>query len=165
MKRNWIVASIVATVLVGGAVAFATTPSGVLEAPVLATGMFPDDVDVKFKLNQGGGTEVVKALDPSNAMVQKIVIQPGGHTGWHTHPGPVVVVVAAGELTYIPADDPTCTGTTYPAGTSFLDPGHGHVHIAYNFGETNLELYALYFEVPGGAGTQRIDAADPGTCD
>jgi hypothetical protein len=87
------------------------------------------------------------------------------HTGWHTHPGPVVVVVASGELTYYRADDPTCTGITYSAGSAFIDPGHGHVHIARNLSASeNLELYATYFEVPPGAGSQRIDAPDPGNC-
>jgi hypothetical protein len=99
-------------------------------------------------------------------LVQKIVIGPGGHTGWHSHPGPVVVVVASGELTFYAAEDPTCTGIAYPAGSAFVDPGHGRVHIARNLSTTeDLEFYATYFEVPAGvAGAQRIDAPDPGNC-
>jgi quercetin dioxygenase-like cupin family protein len=167
MKRKWIAAAIGAAVLVlGAAVAVATPGSGIVEAPVLARGSFTDDVGIKFTLKGPGGTQILNAKDPSEALVQKIVIGPGGHTGWHSHPGPVVVVVASGELTFYDAEDPTCTGIAYPAGSAFVDPGHGHVHIARNLSTTeNLELYATYFEVPPGvAGAQRIDAPDPGTC-
>jgi quercetin dioxygenase-like cupin family protein len=166
MKRIWTAVAIgAAALLLAGAVALATPGAGVLEAPVLGRGSFSDDVGIKFMLKGNGGTQIINAKDPSEAFVQKIVIAPGGHTGWHTHPGPVVVVVASGALTYYPADDPTCTGITYPAGSAFVDPGHGHVHIARNLGSTNLEFYATYFEVPPGVGTQRIDAPDPGHCD
>ena len=166
MKRVWMGSAIcAAALLLVGAVAVATPGSGILEAPVLGRGSFTDDVGIKFMLKGPGGTEIINSKDPSQALVQKIVIGPGGHTGWHSHPGPVVVVVASSELTYYRADDPTCTAISYPAGSAFVDPGRGHVHIARNLSTTdNLVLYATYFEVPPGAGTQRIDAPDPGNC-
>jgi len=165
MKRSWMAATAgMAALVLVGTVAVATPGSGVLEAPVLGRGSFTDNVGIKFTLKKDGGTNVINAKDPSQAMVQKVVLGPGGHTGWHTHPGPVVVVVASGELTYYDADDPTCTGVTYPAGSAFLDPGHGHIHIARNLSTSdNLVLYATYFEVPAGQ-TQRLDAPDPGNC-
>ena len=45
------------------------------------------------------GTQVLHVLNAQDTVVQQIVFGPGGHTGWHSHPGPVVVLVAQGELT------------------------------------------------------------------
>jgi quercetin dioxygenase-like cupin family protein len=95
--------------------------------------------------------------------MQQIVIAPGGSTGWHSHPGPAVVLVKAGELTLYSSEDPTCTGETYSAGTGFVDSGQGHVHIARNLSQSPTELWVTYFDVPAGESV-RIDVADPGTC-
>lgn len=123
----------------------------------------------------------VKIREPRNTdfLHQRITIAPGGHTGWHSHPGAVLVTVKTGTLTFIGVsghgdhddddDDDDGNGRTrcvtvvYPAGSSFVDAGHGHVHIARNLGATPVELWATYTGVPPGVpGAQRIDAADPG---
>ena len=36
---------------------------------------------------------------PCDTAYQQLTIPPGGHTGWHTHPGPTFVAVAQGEGT------------------------------------------------------------------
>jgi quercetin dioxygenase-like cupin family protein len=143
--------------------ALATPGSGILSAPVLARASFADPVDIKFKV---GGLERdnIHVRDAQETVMQQIVIGPGGHTGWHSHPGPAVVLIKAGELTLYSSDDPTCTGRTYSAGQAFIDSGQGHVHIARNLSQTqNTEVLVTYFDVPVG-GLFRIDAADPGTC-
>ena len=133
-----------------------TPAGGVISAPILARGDFIDDVGVKLKFSTNFGTGVSEAADAGEVIVQEITIAPGGTTGWHSHPGPVVVVVKAGALTYVREDHGTCFETVYAAGTAFVDPGQGHVHTAYNRGSDNLVLYATYFDV--GAGTSpRID--------
>lgn len=152
--------------LAAGAVpgpAFATPPSGVLSAPVIARGAFADSTDVKFKIT-GHGQQVIHVTNAGDTVVQQIVIGPGGYFGWHSHPGPVVVVVKSGQLAFYEADDPTCTPRIYVAGQVFVDSGQGHVHFALNPSATaNLELWATYFDVPPGA-AQRIDAPNPGNC-
>lgn len=100
--------------------------------------------------------------DAIDVATQSITITPGGHTGWHSHPGPVFVTIAAGTMTFYDADDPTCTPILYETGDSFVDRGGGHVHIARNEGTTNLVLSATYL-VPVGAAV-RTDAANPGNC-
>jgi hypothetical protein len=58
MKRKWMAVAIGATVIVlSAAVAVATPGSGILEAPVLARGLFTDDVGIKFTLKGPGGTQ------------------------------------------------------------------------------------------------------------
>ena len=154
-----------ATALAVVGVALATPPGGVKSAPVHARGDFPDRVDAKFKFRppDGGGLSVANARGAGEVAVQQIVIEDGGHTGWHSHPGPVVVVVKSGAVTYVTADDESCEGRTYAAGEAFVDAGQGHVHIARNQSGEDVELWATYFDVPPG-GAFRIDAEDPGTC-
>lgn len=141
----------------------ATPSSGILSAPVVARAAFADPTDVKFKVDTSG-QEVILVANSQDTVMQQIVIGPGGHTGWHSHPGPVVVLVKAGTLTFYSGDDPSCTPRTYAAGQAFVDSGQGHVHIARNLSATqNVELWATYFDVPVGGG-MRLDAPDPGNC-
>ncbi|HEX5588954.1 MAG TPA: cupin domain-containing protein [Candidatus Limnocylindrales bacterium] len=134
----------------------AATPGSAAVGTILGVGTLPAGVKIHtddLKLSTRDDVQVV---------TQTITIAPGGHTGWHSHPGPVFVTITAGTMTFYDADDPSCTPGTYATGDSFVDPGGGHVHIARNEGAVNLVLYATYL-VPVGAAI-RTDVADPGTC-
>jgi len=130
--------------------ALATPGSGTASA-VLARGTLDGHVKLKVRHHR------------SDVVVQQVTIAPGGTTGWHTHPGPAVVVVKAGSFTLYDGDDRTCTGKTYSAGQVFIDPGRGHVHIGRNQGSDNVELNVTFLDVPVG-GEARIDAPAPGNC-
>jgi quercetin dioxygenase-like cupin family protein len=148
---------------VTAAAIYMTPGTNILSAPVLARATFADPTDVRFKIKDGNET-VINAPNSGQTLVQQIVIGPNGATGWHSHPGPVVVLIKQGTMSFYDADDPTCTVRTYTAGQAFVDKGQGHVHIARNESSTdNLELFATYFDVPAGQ-PFRIDAPDPGTC-
>ena len=164
VKKQLTVAAVAAVICAGvTATVLATSGSRVLSATVFARAAFADPVDLKFKVD-GGAQEVIHARNAQDTVVQQVVIGPGGHTGWHSHPGPVVVLVKAGALTFYDSEDAACTPRTYTAGQAFIDSGQGHVHIARNESTTeNLELWATYFDVPPGAGF-RIDAPNPGNC-
>ena len=154
-------AATAAFVLMTGPAA-ATPGSGVVGA-VVARGDFADPVDIKFKVMEGN-QEVIHAPNARQTVMQSIVIAPGGHTGWHSHPGPVVVLVKSGELTLYADHDGTCEARTYTIGQAFIDRGQGHAHIAFNTSAgANTELWVTYFDVPPG-GAFRIDAPDPGNC-
>ena len=43
-------------------------------------------------------------------------IDPGGTTGWHTHPGPSLILVVSGQVTNYTTEDRNCAGHTYTAG-------------------------------------------------
>jgi quercetin dioxygenase-like cupin family protein len=158
------------TFVVAGAAVFAavagtaraTSSSGVVSAAIQARAAFADPVDIKFKVGAG---EVIHVRESRDTVMQKIVLGPGGHTGWHSHHGPAVVLVKAGALTLFSGDDPTCTGRTYPAGQAFVDSGQGHVHIGRNLSSTDdVELWVTYFDVPPPPGSVRVDVDDPGNC-
>ena len=150
------VASATVLVLVFAGSALGTPGGSVISAPILARGDFDTQVDIKVKFERDGSINVSNAPDAGEVVVQEVTIGPGGTTGWHSHPGPVVVVVKQGTLTYTRADGGVCTSTPYSAGTAFVDPGQGHAHTAFNFGTNNLVLIATYFDVPVG-GSPRID--------
>jgi len=100
----------------------------------------------------------LKSHDNTDIAVANVTIAPGGSSGWHAHPGPVIVVVKTGTVTFYHANDPTCTGTAHPAGTVFIEEG-GDVGIARNEGTVEVSNAVSYF-VPMGS-LPRIDAADP----
>jgi len=142
--------------------ALATPPSGIVSAPVIVRTSFVDPADVKFK-TAGEHREVIHAPDLRETVIQQIIIAPGGHTGWHSHPGPAVAQIKTGALTIYSSEDSTCAPRTYSAGQAFIDPGQGHVHLGRNLGSENVEVWVTYFDVPAG-GSPRVDAANPGNC-
>jgi len=94
---------------------------------------------------------------PSEIRIVTRTIAPGGHSGWHSDPGPVVIAVNAGAATWYDAAD--CVPHIYPAGTGYLEPPR-HAHLVRNDGDSNLELIALFLSPPGVP--TRIDEPDPG---
>ena len=156
-RRNKRVMLILGTVLLMLAAASAVNviPSAALDPPpppiaaepLTARSVFPDEVDMKFKLKHpGGGTMVINVDDPSRTVDVKYTVQPGAQFPWHSHYGPVIVNIVSGSLTYVPAG--TCEERTYSAGESFVDAGHGHVHTAFNPGSAPTVFIATFFEAP-----------------
>jgi len=129
-------------------VAVATPGIGILSSPVHARGT----LDARQVVNSKSGVHL-KTKGSVDVATQQIVMEGGGSTGWHSHPGPVVVTVKSGALRLIYADDPTCEGTVYEAGDSFIDRGDAVTHIARNVSPTaQVEFWATYL-VPGAPGT------------
>jgi len=98
----------------------------------------------------------------SDLYVQSNVWQPGGSTGWHTHPGHSLITVTAGAVTAYMGDDPDCTPHVYTVGMGFVDPGDGHVHIIRNEGSVVAQTITVQL-IPANA-VRRIDVANPGNC-
>ena len=92
-----------------------------------------------------------------------MVIEPGGHTGWHSHPGPALVTIQEGTFTLYDGDDRKRRPHQYGPGQAFVDEGGGHVHIGRNEGTVTVKLLVTFI-VPVGA-APRIDVPDPGNCD
>jgi quercetin dioxygenase-like cupin family protein len=98
----------------------------------------------------------------SDVYVTQHTFPVGAHTGWHTHPGPSLITVVAGELTVYESDSPNCTPTVYHTGESFTDVGCGDVHLVRNEGSVEAQDVAVQI-VPAGA-LRRIEADQPATC-
>ena len=115
----------------------------------------------KIKRTTGDWQLEIKAKDPLDVAVQSIMFQPGGQSGWHSHPGPVFIQVVSGTMTFYESDDPTCSPIVRTAGQGFLDVGE-HAHIARNESAAPATNVVTYFAPPGAA--LRIDQPAPGTC-
>lgn len=172
MKHKRLTAGALAVTVgaVGVGTAIATPGTGILGAPILARGTLEADHGHHHGQTHKRHKPVKITLNkPSDVAVQQVTIAPGGSTGWHSHPGPAVVIVKSGSFTLYDGDDRNCRGTTYsvdpasPVGKVFIDEGRGHVHIGRNEGSTNTELYVTYLDLPADA-LPRIDVPDPGNC-
>jgi quercetin dioxygenase-like cupin family protein len=129
-------------------VAVATPGSGVTVEPVAAARVARD-----FRILQGDGLGVV---------IARFTIDPGGTTGWHTHPGQALVAVQSGELTLYRSVDGECRRRTFGPGEGFVEIPP-IVHIAKNEGDVPLVFGATLFRIPA-SGVTRIDQPDPGVC-
>jgi quercetin dioxygenase-like cupin family protein len=139
------------------ATALATPGSGVTST-LFAVGTFHEleaktlSSDWQARINTKGVTDV---------HILENRIAPGGTFGWHSHPGPSIVVVKSGALTLYRGDDRACTPHVIAAGSGFVDDG-GDVHVVRNEGSVEAVVYVTSL-VPQGAG-RRIDEPSPGTC-
>lgn len=153
--------TIVATFLVSAVMA--TPASGTLSSTLLARAAFEDPVDIKIKVTDGS-QEVIHLPAAQDTVIQQVILAPGGQSGWHSHPGPVVVLVKSGELTIYDGESSQCVAHTYVAGQAFIDRGQGHPHLAANLSTTsNTEMWFTYFDIPPGV-SPRIDVPNPGNC-
>ncbi len=123
------------------------TLAGIMIPPQIALAD-PTGLDV-VPLAQGFSTQHqvrLQAKGPNDVLQAKLVFQPGGDTGWHTHPGPVIVVVKSGALTETKSNG--CV-TVHPAGSVFYESA-GEVHRAVNQTGTVTEVYVTFIS-PAGA--------------
>lgn len=111
--------------------AFGVCVVGVLASP--AVGVTPTLIGrgtyEPFKVRTPNDSSIdvdVKAKTPVDIVVRTHDYEPGGSTGWHTHPGPVFITVLEGSVTFYEADDPTCTPNVVYAGEGYVDTGRGH---------------------------------------
>jgi quercetin dioxygenase-like cupin family protein len=152
---RWLVVAVVLVALaVPVGVAAATPSQGVTPTPI-GRGTFGERAKVH--------TPTIKAkIKPSDFVVLSLHFAPGATTGWHTHPGPAMVVVQEGTFTLYNASDPKCRPHRYGPGQAFVDRGGGNVHIGRN--ETDLPVRVVVtFVIPVGA-APTISAPNPGTC-
>ena len=134
-------------------------PVGGFVSTLLARGSFGDQINLKLRLKGDRGTDVVHVNDMGDMVMSRITIQPNNSLPWHSHPGPAFVTVTAGTLTVVDGD--TCEARTYGVGASFIDPGQGHVHIAFNGGSTEMVLHVTYVGVPAGT-SPLLPTTNPG---
>ncbi len=143
--------------IAGAGAVQATAPSGVVGTN-LAVGTF-GEIDAKT-LTSDWQARIETKGDSDLYMVQN-VFAPGASFGWHSHPGPSLVIVKTGALTLYKADDPTCAPHVVTAGHGFVDNGHD-THLVRNELSTETVVYVVSL-VPQGA-ARRIDEPAPAMC-
>ena len=157
MKRpTALVMAAAATLTLAASTTAAATPAAGLKSELLvrsAAGEFRlADRDMRFFLRAGSPTDI--------ALV-RATLDPGGETGWHTHPGRSMVMVETGQMTTQEAHHRNCVTNTVPAGQGFEHPEGPHNFI--NRGTDQLVFYVTYF-VPAGATPLLLDTTPPRAC-
>lgn len=157
-KKTWkpILAGVFAACAFGGialGIAWATPGLGI-STTILSGPTLLDEINVHSETHR----VKIKTKGVSDVYTVYNRIVPGGHTGWHSHPGPSIISVKSGQATEYDGDDPDRTPVVHPAGTSFVDDGR-HAHLIRNEGCTDLELVAFQI-LPAGA-PRRIDEPTP----
>jgi len=97
----------------------------------------------------------------SDVVTQSARIEPGGSSGWHTHPGAEIAIIKSGTLTFFDADDPDCQARSLSAGQVIARMGHPH--LARNLGKEPVEIIVTYVDVPPGAAAAQ-PAQEPANC-
>src|SRR5215211_7223999 len=109
------------------------------------------------------GIEVESEQRSADIAIAKVVLKPGGSTGWHSHPGVTLVSVASGTVA---GYDNKCEKTVYKAGEGFVDlASNGAGHVVRNKGNEKAVLYATFL-VPTNTTDEglRIDEPKPKNC-
>ena len=89
----------------------------------------------------------VESTDAAGVTVAHLTFAPGGTTGWHAHPGPVLVIVTTGSVTKYSAQD--CTAHTYTAGQAFVEHGPTDENLVRNDGSVPAETLVTFITPPG----------------
>jgi quercetin dioxygenase-like cupin family protein len=148
---------------VGGAFRTDATPAPVCPGvPATATGLNVTAAPVLDRATFANGSAIT-GVDERRVVVQSATFAPGGHSGWHSHPGATVIYVVSGTFSFYPAE--TCQRQQFTAGQGVIEQGGG-VQLARNESTTEpLVLFVVYFDVPlTPAGAFRIDEPEPATC-
>src|SRR5215211_3922742 len=157
MKRTTLLVTLGVSVLallalIVGA-ALANTPSGVKATPVIATQITRATLG-NFEA-ENNGIEVQSGRRSADIAIVKVVIEPGGSTGWHHHPGVVLVPVKAGTVTEY---DAQCHKSVYKAGKGFVE-SNSEVHLVRNEGDVKAVLYATFL-VPSATPSDGLTISD-----
>jgi quercetin dioxygenase-like cupin family protein len=163
-KWLWILALGVVAAAAYGGVALATAPAGVTTT-VFGVGRF-DHIDSKTKTDINPGRRhdfwkaAVKTKGASDVHVLQNTITPGGTLGWHSHPGPSLVIVKSGTATFY-MGDPGCPSHVVQAGSGFVDDGND-LHVVRN--EGSVDLVTVVVSITPAGFTRRIDEPAPANC-
>jgi hypothetical protein len=165
MKRNVIIGAVVAVATSAG-LAWATPGSGFV-GTVLQRSL----IEGRIAIHTG-------PREFNDILVQQSQLQPGGNSGWHSHPGPVIVAVKSGVMDFYspgkrrraPVDGsdasergtPWCSVQYFPAGSAYFVEAN-QVHFIQNEGSVVYEDLAT-FVLPVGVPARTDEPSPGGNC-
>ena len=156
MKRATLLVAVGVTVLLALVVgaALATPPKDATTTPLTRATLG------NFEANNDG-IEVESEHTSADIASAKVVLKPGGSTGWHHHPGVTLVSIASGTVAEY---DNKCEKTVHKAGVGFVESNDA-VHVVRNNGNKNAVLYATLL-VPTNTTDEglRVDEPKPRNC-
>jgi quercetin dioxygenase-like cupin family protein len=145
-------------------VTLATPTVGVAFNNILSTGTIEKNIDTRAHVALPGTEEPgeddegwrakVETDGASNVIVQDIALLPGGYTGWHTHPGILLLTLTEGSVEWF---DAKCGKHIYNAGDSWTE--NTPLHDVRNAGSVNAHFVITYLIAKGQP--KRIDQPAP----
>ncbi|MEO8246024.1 MAG: cupin domain-containing protein [Chloroflexota bacterium] len=143
--------AIAASVALVGPIAFASPGSGAVTTVLGHRATLSDAIQVnedRIKFQTKGATDL---------QTQTITFAPGAYSGWHHHPGVIMVIVESGQVT---VHEENCHTMTYGQGEAFVESGAEPMMVS-NRGTTNAVVYATQI-APAGTPFRAED--DPPPC-
>jgi quercetin dioxygenase-like cupin family protein len=150
-RRSLVVFIVLAVLPLAVGIAVATPPSGVAPSAHVMAAALRDDVNtyadgVKFQTKR-----------PTEVSVLTLTLEPGGTTGWHSHPGLAIIAVSAGAGKLYQSD---CSAKIYRAGDAFVEAGDDSPTLFRNE-SSNPVVLTVSFVAPRDAAIIRDE---PGSC-
>ena len=104
----------------------------------------------------------IQSKNTTDIVMAKFTVDVGGDTGWHTHPGPMLITIAKGQFKLINfTEEDGCTEQVFGAGEGFVGSPN-MVHIGRSVGEEPVVGYVTFLNVPVGGATLDPSPEDPG---
>jgi hypothetical protein len=154
-KKKWAAATVGVAVIGALAVVALASPGAGITSTTLVTANY----DETARWNSDGVK--FKTKDATDVRVQRLDFAPGAFSGWHHHPGIVIVAVASGAVTLMHSD---CSSKTYgpglPNGAVFTEGGDAPVEATSTNGAT---VYVTYVAPNADPPVFRIED-DPPPC-
>ena len=151
-KIRWsALAAAVAVAAIAAGVALATPGSGITPTVHVARATLAETANVNADRIR------FKTKNPTDVSVVTLRMAPGATTGWHRHPGLVIIAVTEGVGTLYSSD---CSSRAYSAGEVFVETGDDGAGVLRNETTSDVVL-TVTFVAPKGSGF-RIDEPNPG---
>lgn len=134
-KKRWVLVTLGLVVAGAAATVALATPGFGVTTTTFVTADFPNSVHVN--------SDRVKfqTKDPTTVRVQKLDWAAGAYSGWHHHPGVIIVTVQSGSVT---VEDSNCNSVTYgpglPAGAVFVEGGNDPIQVTSASGATEYAM-------------------------
>ena len=165
-KRIGIVASSVGIAGVVAGIALATPSLGVLYNNILTTGSANRDIHAHAHVavpgTEEGFSAELETEGPSNFIVQDVIFGPGGTTGWHTHPGILMLSLTADSAS-VDWYDAHCNKHVYNAGDSWTEGTTVH-DVVNSSTSVNAHFVVTYVVAKGQNKRTDIPAANIPAC-
>src|SRR5215208_8023868 len=89
---------------------------------------------------EGAGIDVESEQRSADIAIAKVVLEPGGSTGWHHIPGVTLASVASGSVAVY---DEKCEKSVYTAGEGFIED-RNESYVVRNQGKVDAVLYTTF---------------------
>ena len=130
LRKKWVAATVGVVAVVGTFAAVAFGSGLVFTSKTLV------DANLDNKVQLNSDRIKFQTKDPTVVRVASVVFDAGGTStsGWHHHPGFVIVSVKSGSVTVWHSD---CSQETYGAGSAFVESGDDPGQVTSAGGATN----------------------------